>query len=85
MEDGLAEAGGALAVGGHHGFQCLHHAQSALQFGHDLILSGEGFHLFRGDRVWWGVTQGGGAGRLALGYNIAPRWGWDVCGREDAR
>ena len=26
LKDGLAEAGGALEVGGHHRFQLLHHA-----------------------------------------------------------
>jgi hypothetical protein len=76
LEDGLAEAGGALEVGGHHRFQFLHHAHTALHCGRDAGLTGGWFRPFRADRVWRGVTQGGGAGRLALGCDITPRWGW---------
>ena len=36
LEDGLAEAGGALEVGGHHRLQLLHHAQPPLHFRHKM-------------------------------------------------
>ena len=42
LKDGLAEAGGALEVGGHHRLQLLHHAQPPLHFRHDPLLFGEG-------------------------------------------
>jgi hypothetical protein len=40
LEDGLAEAGGALEVGGHHRLQLLDHAQPPLHFRNDPRLLG---------------------------------------------
>src|SRR5436189_3933545 len=43
LQNGLAEAGGALEVGGHHRFQLLHHAHPPLHFRHNPSLLGEGW------------------------------------------
>jgi len=42
LQNGLAEAGGALEVGRHHCVQFFHHAQSSLHFRHDPLLLSEG-------------------------------------------
>src|ERR1035437_4422746 len=44
LQNGLAEAGGALEVGRHHRLQLLHHAQPPLHFRHDPRLLGEGWN-----------------------------------------
>ena len=41
LQNALAEAGGALEVGGHHRLQLLHHAQPPLHFRHDPRLLGQ--------------------------------------------
>jgi hypothetical protein len=43
MQDGLAQASGALEVGGDHSFQFLDNRQAALHLGDDAVLFGE----------WW--------------------------------
>ena len=43
LEDGLAEAGGALEVGRHHRLQLLHHAQPPLHFRYNPSLLGKGW------------------------------------------
>ena len=47
LEDGLAEAGGALEVRGHHRLQLLHHAQSPLHFRHEPRLLDERWKQIR--------------------------------------
>jgi hypothetical protein len=59
--------GAPIRLAGHHRFQFLHRAQTARHFGHDAGLRGGLFRPFRAWGVFGGVTQGGGAGRLALG------------------
>ena len=41
LEDGLAEAGGALEVGGDDGFELVDDAQAAFHFGDDALLFGK--------------------------------------------
>jgi hypothetical protein len=43
LKDRLKEAGGALEVGGHHGFGFLDHRQAARHLGDDAVLLGEGW------------------------------------------
>src|ERR1043166_5973059 len=53
LEDGLAEAGGALEVGGYHRLQLLHHAQPPLHLRHDARLFGQrGKHNWNTAQVW---------------------------------
>lgn len=41
LEDGLAEAGGALEIGGDDGFQFVDDAEAAFYFRYDTFLFGE--------------------------------------------
>ncbi|MGP8198138.1 MAG: hypothetical protein ACLQU4_01385 [Limisphaerales bacterium] len=41
LQNGMAEAGGTLEVGGHHGFQLLHYAPTPLHFRHNPRLLGK--------------------------------------------